>query len=480
MDFDEFDEIEDFDDQEEQEISRLLAIFDRHFEEGSYAFLDVEEFETIINRYILLMEMQKLDFALKNAEKVYPDNPYITLKKAYAEIFEKNYDAALDWVMKASRFAETSGTDMSDFLPKRADVYLDLEYFYLALLDLQQAKKLPGADLPYIEELLKELYFMAFQFQTKSDEAVLGFEYTTELFEQIKLSFPTSHHAAESAKIFEYYIHENPFNVSLWKYLGIALMESEQYQEAIDAFDYCLALEPDSITAQFYKAICLKLTGLYEQAIEILLNIQYPPEDAGHIFFELGENLLQLKFYDEAAKYYRMTIEKELRIGDAYFGLSKISLYKDEDYSLGLQYIDRAINYRKEASYLAWKGTLLSYAGDMEKAGSYLKESLEMDPENVQIRIQYAEMFARQNQYDQAVDILDMELDNNFFNIPLLIRRISFLFKSGRKEEAFSTLNLMMNFNAKADKELFSYAPELGDNNEFLLILDNIKTNNKI
>ncbi len=475
MDFDEFDELEDFEEQEGNDISDLLSAYERHIEEEKYAFLDIDEFEALIDYYVMTKEPEKLAFALQNAEEIYPENPFIYLKRAFIALLNEDYSGALDWVEHASRIAGNSGEDMSLFLAKRADIYMDLEYFYQALLDLHYAIQLPEADKGYIRDLLEDVYLIIFNHVVEEDENIPGLEGMAKFLKQEQLLFLIKNFPVEAVKIFEHFTREDPFNAGMWNYLGLSLMETDDHQTAIEAFDYALAIDPASETAQFYKSICYKKNGLYEQAIETLLAIRHSPEDAGMIFFELGESLKHLKIYDEAVKYYRLAIEKAFREGDAYYALSKISLYENADYNLGLAYINKALSYQTTAPYLAWKARLLFHTGNEEEAEECFKKSVEMEPGDTQIWVQYAESYAMQNQYDRAIAIIDQALDKNFFTLPLLVRRISFLFKSGRKEEALSTLTLLLTYDETADSELISYAPELGDNDEFILLLDNIK-----
>jgi tetratricopeptide (TPR) repeat protein len=266
----------------------------------------------------------------------------------------------------------------------------------------------------------------------------------------------------------------------LWYFLGIAQKENYAYDEAIESFEYALAIDPDSPTAKFHQAVCYKETGLYEQAIHVLIDIEFAHEDSGLIYYELGEHLKELDLYDEAIKYYKLAIDKEHKLGKAYFALAKIVIRYYRDYPLALQYINQALQEdSSDPLYQFLKADILVLTGDYDEAEDYYLQSLKANPDNSLVWLNYSELFASQNQYDKAIEILDRQLDKNYFDTLLLTRRFNYLWKSGRKEEAFANLSLILITEKEAIAHIFEYDESLFTNIELMQFIETAKETNK-
>ena len=481
MDFDDFDEIDDFD-EEVNNLNELIDTYNKQLESGEYAFYDLDDLELIIDHFIMSDELDKAEFAIQNADIIYPNNPAVLLKKAFYASYTEKYEDAKKWIDKASSYLKISGYDESIFLQKRAELYVELEEYFQAIMDLEESLQMKNEDPNFIKDQLEDLYMILFNFHlTEEHQSPFPMLHNLEkLLDENHYLFLIKHYSKESVKIFEHLIEAFPLHHQLWYFLGIAQKENQSYDEAIESFEYALAIDPDSPTAKFHQSLCFKETGLYEKAIHVLIDIEFAHEDSGLIYFELGENLKELELYEEASKYYKLAIEKEHKIGMAYFALAKIIIKYYQDYPIALQYIDQALETDSSDSlYQFLKADILVLLGNYEEAEQYYLQSLKSNSDNALVWLNYSELFASQNQYDKAVEILDQKLDKNFFDTLLLTRRFNYLWKSGRNEEALANLSLVLITDKEAISHIFEYDETLFTNPELLQFIETAKETNK-
>jgi tetratricopeptide (TPR) repeat protein len=481
MNFDDFDEIDDFD-EEVNNLHELIATYQQQIEAGEFAFFDLDDMELIIDHFIINDQQDKADFAIQNAEAIYPKHPAVFLKKAFFASYSEKFYEAKKWIEKATYHLKDSNYDESIFLQKRAEIYVDLEEYYQALTDLEEALQKRDDDFAFIQDQLEDLYMILFNFNLKKKHRSPFplLHNLVPILEEDHYLFLIKHYTYESVKIFRHFIREFPLNHQLWYFLGIAQKENYAYDEAIESFEYALAIDPDSPTAKFHQAVCYKETGLYEQAIHVLIDIEFAHEDSGLIYYELGENLKELELYDEAIKYYKLAIDKEHKLGKAYFALAKIVIRYYRDYPLALQYINQALQEdSSDPLYQFLKADILVLTGDYDEAEDYYLQSLKANPDNSLVWLNYSELFASQNQYDKAIEILDRQLDKNYFDTLLLTRRFNYLWKSGRKEEAFANLSLILITEKEAIAHIFEYDESLFTNIELMQFIETAKETNK-
>ena len=232
---------------------------------------------------------------------------------------------------------------------------------------------------------------------------------------------------------------EQPDNVELMKYAGLAEVNTEQWEDAKKHFETVLKFTPEDATSWFYLASCYNNLGnyiaaksAYKKVIELrheyteaykslcvlLLKLDlnaeainyasqaklYEPQD--YIFdFIIGTAYLKSKEFDKSTLPLEMALNKDPK---------NVSIYN----SLGTAYIatgqtEKAIDSYKKALELAPDspmayynlGSVLQIKSDHLQACEYLKKAVEMDEEDESFRIAYAMSLVATKQYEQAKDM---------------------------------------------------------------------------
>jgi len=196
--------------------------------------------------------------------------------------------------------------------------------------------------------------------------------------------------------------------------LGISRACADRMEKASDAFRKCLELSPENQTREHVRRVLHQAeeivagngnTGFfrvhvqlqrafsdmeadrYEAArgrLEQLVAIE--PENSA-IFYNLGVVYTFLGREDEAIAHFRKAVELSPDYVQAYYNLGQIYLIKKRDFSRALNCFERAATIRPD--YVGahhQRGVAYEMVGDKQKAIACWERTLELDPENKQVR----------------------------------------------------------------------------------------------
>lgn len=121
--------------------------------------------------------------------------------------------------------------------------------------------------------------------------------------------------------------------------LALALERADEKNLAIDELRKTLILKPDYTVASNMLAILYCGTGNKEAAIQVCESAIKYDIDNYELYFNAAIAYMELKDYENAKKYFALTLSKNPNLAEAYFGLGQIAVIA-EDY------------YNAEASYL--------------------------------------------------------------------------------------------------------------------------------
>jgi predicted Zn-dependent protease len=92
--------MEFFEELEDEQLKTLVEKFDGMIQSGDRLFFDVEEFEMIIDHYLILNQLDKTNIAIKYAMEQYPHIASFMLKKAQMLVSSNNINKALELLME--------------------------------------------------------------------------------------------------------------------------------------------------------------------------------------------------------------------------------------------------------------------------------------------------------------------------------------------------------------------------------------------
>ncbi|MBM3434677.1 MAG: hypothetical protein FJY07_00500 [Bacteroidetes bacterium] len=88
--------MEYFDEQEDEQLKSLVDRFDRMVQKGERYFFDVDEFEMIIDHYLIDNQLDKTNLAIKYAMEQHPRISSFMLKKAQMLVSSNHINKALE------------------------------------------------------------------------------------------------------------------------------------------------------------------------------------------------------------------------------------------------------------------------------------------------------------------------------------------------------------------------------------------------
>ncbi len=210
----------------------------------------------------------------------------------------------------------------------------------------------------------------------------------------------------------------DPHDVNLLNSLGVAYALMNMTSAAFDAFNQVLEIEPHNFMALFNKGLGEKKLQVYGQAVNSFTRAlkvfnSADEEEAGF----LGELQFQLGVCQFRIGKYRECIEElkkwhDAKVGEQgatrcyrYIGISYFHLGELKDSAIWLQ---RAlVANQADGEALSLLGTVYLKTGEGDDIALNLcAKSVELEPENTEYRIRYAQALAAADKFDQALDIL--------------------------------------------------------------------------
>jgi len=164
-----------------------------------------------------------------------------------------------------------------------------------------------------------------------------------------------------------------------------------QLQRILDHLDLMEAGEKNPasllVQVQLQRAFSDMETERYEEAAARLGKLSGLDPENSAIFYNLGVVCTFLKEEDRAMEHFRRTVELEPKFVQAWYNMGQICLIKKKDFSLALNYFDRAAAIRPE--YVGahhQRGVAYELLGDAQAAVRCWERTLELDPENKQAK----------------------------------------------------------------------------------------------
>ncbi|MDR2937651.1 MAG: tetratricopeptide repeat protein [Prevotellaceae bacterium] len=342
---------------------------------GKSTYFDVEEFELIIDYYLL--ERGDMTMALRAIEIADLQHPAVTeIQLRKVEVLtcvgrnsdaigilnrlEKIEDSMLVQLFKARSFTMQGkvkeGTRIFDRLLADADDDAELMHIFTMAADslirqyeYQKALRyLLAAHSRFAPPPLHVLGSMAYCYLQIGD------------WENALLFYNKS-------------IDEDPHDAYLWNALSEVYLNMDKDLEAIEAADYALLLAPKMDVAYYNKVDALLSLERTDEAVSVLREyIEQQPNDV-EAHCRLGECYEQKNLFAEAKQCYEQVIKIDDKYAGAYYGLASVA---DE-------------------------------AGDVEAAYTYLQHSVELEPENPEFWFALSQAQATRDDVQEALASLD-------------------------------------------------------------------------
>lgn len=453
-----------FEYQDDDEVDALISRYENMLLDNKSAYFDIDEFETIIDHYILINntddaitatniansiyphstslkirsaeimiwknEPLKAVKLLDQLEKIEPENVQINFTKALAYIeIENTKDADVQFDLALSKVDDD---DLVDLYLKITDCLIDINKFEWALKYLEQAEKKFPSDCDI-------LYQTAYCFDHLND-------------------------APNSIKYYQKYLDEEPFDANVWHNLGAIYSRHNQHQKAIQAFDFALTVNDEFEISLYSKANTLANIEHYPEAIQIFYDYIKLVPDNYYAHCTIGECYEKMGQYEDAINIYNQVITLDESFADAYYGLSSV-MFKQNFYAEGVFYIAKALKFDPEnCDYQFIYAELLYMSGKKQDALTVFKNLVEDNPHNIKGWEYVANIELELIGIQQALLTLKKACTHNYDAPQLLFHLAALYFISHDSENGLLFFEKGLNSNSKFVDSFFALYPDAKNN----------------
>ena len=434
---------------------------------GESFYFDVEDYELIIDHYLMEDDLEKCLLVLQNAMEQHPNTISLSLRQVQFLISKNNTEKAL----RILKEVEAIDPYNRDIYRTRGDIYSQLQYYHEAIKEYQKA-------IDDTEENLDEIYSnIAYEYENlhNYDKALeylkkaIDFnpENETALFE---LSF-CAEMAEKPQVVVDYllkYLDRLPYSKAGWFNLGLAYSSLLDHEKAIDAYDFVIAIDETFSTAYFNKGNALATLERYDEALKAYRETLAFEAPEGLTYYYIGECYEKMNEPERAEEYYRLAIDADPAASDARVGLGCI-LSERGRHSDAITLFKEAIEQTPGDSE-TWYLLADEYmeTGEIEMAKDGYEKSLSFDVTNPDVWLDYSNAFAEESNYDRAIEILIKGYDNHKESVDFKYRLFDYYLNNHLDDAAFSILAEALSQDFASLKQIFEYTPLLRDNESLL------------
>lgn len=459
-----------FEHEDDDSLSDLLERFDSMLSEDTRYFFDVEEYEDLIDHYLVSNELEKCGLAVKLALEQYPGQSGILIRQAQFLVSSDKAEKALRILAKVEQLDPTN----SDIFITKGAIYSQMKRYADAISEYSKA-------IDRSEDLGNIYSSIAFEYENMGDydnaiaylKKVLEIEPGNEtiLFE-LAFCFEITNQPEAGIEYFTAFTDRLPYSHFAWFNLGVAYNSIELYEKAVEAFDFAIAIEPGFSSAYFNKANALAGMEHYHHAIVAFRETLEHEEPEAMTYYYIGECYEKLGELDDAISHFRIAVEMDENLADAWVGIG-VCYQLQGDYMVGLRYIQKGVEIDPEnPEYLASLAICQKQAGFPDKAeGTFAKATI-LEPYDQEIWLDFAELFAERADYVGAMGKIKEGLQNIPESNLLKWRRIALLFLEGKRKEALNQLNKMLETDQEGFNQLLEYLPGIYNDPDVLNMRD--------
>jgi tetratricopeptide (TPR) repeat protein len=463
-----------FDDNEDgADIDELVSRFEQMAKGKDFFFFDTEEYEDLIDYFLMRNNLKKVKLVLKYALEQYPYDIRLRVKLAHYYLRNNRIDNAFDILRKA----EDDAPENPDVLMAKALAFSTIRNHKKAIEEYGKALNCTDDHYPILLNMSHE-YEMLEDYNSAIDCVVkilrMDPENTGALYE-LSYLITASMSFEKGVLIFNEFLDENPYSAVAWVNLGLVYFNLELFEKAVDALDFAIAIDPEYGEAYYHKAIALMSTDDFDTALELLLNSPAYHLDPDAVKLATAECYEKTGDIQNAISTYLELVGNESFKQAAYVGLS--ICYEH------LNKLDTALTYARSAYEIQTDNTeaiftlasLLQKLGYTEEAINVFKgvaDDLTNDPDYFQ---EFAITYAADGRYEDALDVLNKALIFHAKNLEIIYQRIAYLLLCGKRSEAFEALLVNFLYTPLDSEILFEYGPALKNDMELLKFIEQLK-----
>jgi tetratricopeptide (TPR) repeat protein len=452
------------------ELNDLVGKFADMIKQEKMYFFDVDEFEDIIDFYLERNNAKKASVAIDHALRQYPASVTFLLRKA-------QYLTSVNKSVKALEILN----NIEGIEPNNPDIYITKGTIFSKLKKFKEAISEYNKAANHSEEKDEIYTRIAFEFEDMNDfdKAII---YLTKavginpdnlgVIYELSFCYEVAGREEDAITFFNQFLDKHPYSEVAWFNLGIAYSNLGLYEKAVEAYDFALAIMPEFSSAYFNKANSMANIGMYRQAIRMYEETLKLEEPEGLTHFYIGECYEKLGDIDKAYDNFRLSVNIDPELAEGWMGLGILNDRAGNE-KTALKYIQKAVQLDElNEDNLLYLADAYFRFNMINKSKETYEKVVEIAPENPDLWLDYSAVFAEEEDYTKAIDLILSGIENQPQNHEYYYRLAGYLIKKGREKEAFDNFELALKMNYEAVYQLFEFYPELKENITFLNLLE--------
>ncbi|WP_297907104.1 CDC27 family protein [uncultured Parabacteroides sp.] len=279
------------------DISRLLQRYLSAKEEGKEPYFDADQIDDLLDSFEDSNDYTYFDEVLALGLKLHPGNSALQIKKGRQFAYNEDYESALALL---ENIAETDNQDL-DML--KLECYCSLNRYPKVLEIIEE---LIARECDYLEEIFEyispilndlDMYKEARDF---IDRGLALFPENLILKNELCYILEVEGDVHRAIDLCNELIDNNPFSYEYWFMLGRLHSMVGDYEKAIEAFDFALTCDDSDMELKILKAYCLYMNESYEKAIEVYQEVEGDEEMIRRISPLMAECYMKLEKYEDA------------------------------------------------------------------------------------------------------------------------------------------------------------------------------------
>lgn len=455
---------------EHREVMSKVTRFESMLANQENYYFDCEEFQDIIEYYILRADFDQAKNVVEYSLNLHPTNVDLKILKTQVLVgFLKNKEA-LELVEEIELYEPHN----FDLILVKGTILSKLKMSDRAIACFKRC-------LNHSEFIDEVYHFIASEYQRMQEygESIHYFklclhanpENDAALYD-LNMCFECTNKHAEAIVFYTDLIDKAPYCESLWFNLAGAFSREEKWVKAIDCYDYALAINPKFASAYFNKANALISLEEFENAIDVYKESFEHEKPTFVIYTYLGECYERLKKYELGIFYYKKAISENEDYPEAWLG---VAICQDGLKLCNEAYasITKAIDLDKENPDLWYTASEIEERlGYIEDSLVSMKKAVELDQTDLSLALDYLLLLDRHFSPSLVGDALAETTEKFPNNSVLLYFKTSFLLKQGKYQQAYQCFELALTIDYKSHEKVFTYYPKAKDNQNLLELID--------
>lgn len=455
------------------DINQLIEKFEEMTAVGAQYYFDVEEFEELIDFYLVESKLEIVQQLVELGKGQHPDSISIQLKEAESLVYNEKAVEALKIVESVSLFEDSnpehyfSKASIYSMADQKHKAIETLQYLITISddedrMDAQMALAKEYQEIGDYHESLK-VYNEILRFDKKNEDALMELTLSCELSLQYDLAI----------KQLDAFINDNPYSHFAWFLLGNMYMTMDNYPEAIKAYDYATIINEDFSEAFFNLGNAHMKIEQFEKAIDAYKSSIHPDFVDPITYNFIGHCYIVLEKNEDAITYFQKAIDHSPEYADGWLGFAVA--YSNLDNSKeGLLYIAKALKINPDNMYYHYfHADLLVNIGEYQAAEDIYKRVYESDMENSGIFSDYADTLILNGKGQVAIDILMNGISKYPEESNMYFKYAAILIQQEKIMDAESILYIALEMDPPYKAQFLTICPEAINHPAILDLLEN-------